>query len=97
MILFWFVILSKEGQFFVHITNESWFWRDSCTSLIFIDERVPRCANTGSSCFIDPCTMFVDRVMDKPDKKIYVQDALARLIELYELMLDAAIGLLSFA
>jgi apolipoprotein N-acyltransferase len=73
----------KEGaQFIVNITNEAWFG-DTAAPYQFlsmsvfraVENRVyiVRCANTGISCFIDPCGRVVDRVKDENGRDVFVR------------------------
>ena len=77
------------AQFLVNITNEAWFGKSAApyqfTSMnVFraVENRVyvVRCANTGVSCFIDPCGRIVDRVKDQAGQDIFVQGVLTRTI-----------------
>jgi apolipoprotein N-acyltransferase len=76
----------KNGaQFIVNITNEAWFGETaaayqflSMTVFRAVENRVfvVRCANTGVSCFIDPCGRVVSRVQDGTGKDIFVRGVL---------------------
>jgi apolipoprotein N-acyltransferase len=73
----------KNGaQFIVNITNEAWFGETAAPEQFLsmnvfraVENRVyvVRCANTGISCFIDPCGRVIDRVKDKNGKDIFVR------------------------
>ena len=76
----------KEGaEFVVNLTNEAWFGRSpaarhSVTSIVFraVENRifVVRCANTGVSCFIDPCGRIMGRVKDETGNDLFVRGIL---------------------
>jgi apolipoprotein N-acyltransferase len=73
----------KNGaQFIVNMTNEAWFGETAAPEQFLsmnvfraVENRVyvVRCANTGISCFIDPCGRVIDRVKDKNGKDIFVR------------------------
>lgn len=77
--------VKKGGQFIVNITNEARFGETaapyqflSMSIMRAVENRVfvVRCANTGISCFIDPCGRVVDRVKDTDGRDIFVQGVL---------------------
>ena len=78
--------LVKSGaQFIVNITNEAWFGRTDApyqfvAMNVFraVENRVyvVRCANTGVSCFIDPCGRVLNRVKDINGNDIFVRGVL---------------------
>jgi len=78
----------KNGaQFLINITNEAWFGRSVgpqhyLISSVFraVENRVfvIRCANTGISCFIDPCGRVLGRVTDDKDRDIFVRGSLTK-------------------
>ena len=80
----------KSGaQFMVNITNEAWFGKTaapyqfvSMSVLRAVENRVyiVRCANTGVSCFIDPCGRIIDRVMDGHGQDIFIRGVLTGLV-----------------
>jgi apolipoprotein N-acyltransferase len=77
----------KNGaQFIVNMTNEAWFGKTAApyqflSMNVFraVENRVPviRCANTGISCFIDPCGRVIDRVQNNGED-IFVQGYLTK-------------------
>ncbi len=77
--------VKNGGQFIVNITNEARFGQTaapyqflSMSIMRAVENRVfvVRCANTGISCFIDPCGRVIDRVKDKNGHDIFVQGVL---------------------
>lgn len=78
----------KNGaQFIVNITNEAWFGKTAApyqflSMSVFraVENRVfvVRCANTGISCFIDPCGRILDRVKDKNGLDTFVSGVLSK-------------------
>jgi len=81
--------VKRGAQFLVNITNEAWFGRSVgpqhyVISSIFraVENRVyvVRCANTGISCFIDPCGRVVDRVKDQKGQDIFVSGVLTETV-----------------
>jgi apolipoprotein N-acyltransferase len=83
--------VKRGAQFIVNITNEAWFGETAApyqflSMSVFraVENRVyvVRCANTGISCFIDPCGRVVDRVKDETGKEIFVRGVLTRSIVL---------------
>ena len=73
----------------VNITNEAWFGKTaapyqfvSMSVLRAVENRVyiVRCANTGVSCFIDPCGRIIDRVMDGHGQDIFIRGVLTGLV-----------------
>jgi apolipoprotein N-acyltransferase len=79
----------QGAQFLVNITNEAWFGKSAApyqflSMNVFraVENRVyvVRCANTGISCFIDPCGRIVDRVKDHAGQDIFVQGVLTKTI-----------------
>jgi len=71
----------------INITNEAWFGKSAApyqfmSMSVFraVENRVHviRCANTGISCFIDPCGRIEDRVKDNSGKDLFVQGILTR-------------------
>jgi apolipoprotein N-acyltransferase len=74
--------VKRGAQFIVNITNEAWFGETAApyqflSMSVFraVENRVyvVRCANTGISCFIDPCGRVVDRVKDENGRDIFVR------------------------
>jgi apolipoprotein N-acyltransferase len=73
--------VKKGARFIVNITNEAWFG-ETATPEQFLSMNVfravengvyvVRCANTGISCFIDPCGRVVDRVKNEEGKDVFV-------------------------
>jgi apolipoprotein N-acyltransferase len=73
--------VKKGARFIVNITNEAWFGETAAPEQ-FLSMNVfravengvyvVRCANTGISCFIDPCGRVVDRVINDEGKDIFV-------------------------
>jgi apolipoprotein N-acyltransferase len=73
--------VKKGARFIVNITNEAWFGETAAAEQ-FLSMNVfravengvyvVRCANTGISCFIDPCGRVVDRVKNKEGKDVFV-------------------------
>lgn len=84
----------KNGaQFVVNITNEAWFGKTSApyhflsmSVLRAVENRVSvvRCANTGVSCFIDPCGRITDRVKGVHGADIFVRGVLTKPVMLSE-------------
>ncbi len=81
--------VKNGGQFIVNITNEARFGQTaapyqflSMSIMRAVENRVfvVRCANTGISCFIDPCGRVFDRVKDKDGRNIFVPGVLTRSI-----------------
>jgi apolipoprotein N-acyltransferase len=81
--------VGRGAQFLVNITNEAWFGKSAApyqflSMNVFraVENRVyvVRCANTGVSCFIDPCGRIVGRVRDQTGEDIFVQGVLTRTI-----------------
>jgi len=81
--------VNRGAQFLVNITNEAWFGMSAApyqflSMNVFraVENRVyvVRCANTGISCFIDPCGRVVDRVKDQTGQDIFVQGVLTKTI-----------------
>ena len=77
--------VKRGAQFIINITNEAWFGKTAApyqflSMSVFraVENRVyvVRCANTGISCFIDPCGRIVDRVKDDNGKDIFVPGVL---------------------
>lgn len=77
--------VGRGAQFLVNITNEAWFGKSAApyqflSMNVFraVENRVyvVRCANTGVSCFIDPCGRIVDRVKDQAGQDTFVQGVL---------------------
>jgi apolipoprotein N-acyltransferase len=78
--------VKRGAQFVVNITNEAWFGETAAPEQ-FLSMNVfravengiyvVRCANTGISCFIDPCGRVVDRVKDEKGKDVFVRGYLA--------------------
>jgi len=76
----------KAGaQFIINITNEAWFGESAApyqflSMNVFraVENRIfiVRCANTGISCFIDPCGRVVNRVKDDSGNDIFVRGVL---------------------
>jgi apolipoprotein N-acyltransferase len=73
------------AQFIVNVTNEAWFGPGAAphqflSMSVFraVENRifVVRCANTGISCFIDPCGRVLDRVRDQRGVDIFVSGVL---------------------
>ena len=73
------------AQFIVNITNEAWFGKTAApyqflSMSVFraVENRVfvVRCANTGISCFIDPCGRVLDRVKNEDGVDIFVRGVL---------------------
>jgi len=82
--------VNRGAQFLVNITNEAWFGKSAApyqflSMNVFraVENRVyvVRCANTGISCFIDPCGRVVDRVKDQAGQDIFVQGILTKTIQ----------------
>jgi apolipoprotein N-acyltransferase len=81
--------VNKGAQLIINITNESWY-RDTggpyqfLAASVFraVENRVyvARCANTGVSCFIDPCGRIVDRVKDAKGRDTHVQGVLSQTV-----------------
>ena len=73
--------VKKGARFIVNITNEAWFGETAAPEQ-FLSMNVfravengvyvVRCANTGISCFIDPCGRVVDRVKNEEGKDVFV-------------------------
>jgi len=81
--------VNRGAQFLVNITNEAWFGKSAApyqflSMNVFraVENRVyvVRCANTGVSCFIDPCGRIIDRVKDQAGQDIFVQGVLTKTI-----------------
>jgi apolipoprotein N-acyltransferase len=81
--------VGRGAQFLVNITNEAWFGRSAApyqflSMNVFraVENRVyvVRCANTGVSCFIDPCGRIIGRVKDQTGEDIFVRGVLTRTI-----------------
>ena len=81
--------VNRGAQFLVNITNEAWFGKSAApyqflSMNVFraVENRVyvVRCANTGISCFIDPCGRVVGRVRDQEGEDIFVQGVLTETI-----------------
>jgi apolipoprotein N-acyltransferase len=81
--------VNRGAQFLVNITNEAWFGKSAApyqflSMNVFraVENRVyvVRCANTGISCFIDPCGRIVGRVKDQAGEDIFVQGVLTKTI-----------------
>ena len=77
--------VKKGAQCIVNITNEAWFGTTaapyqflSMSVLRAVENRiyVLRCANTGISCFIDPCGRVVERIEDETGTDIFVRGVL---------------------
>jgi apolipoprotein N-acyltransferase len=77
--------VKKGAQFIVNITNEAWFGKTDApyqfvAMNVFraVENRVyiVRCANTGVSCFIDPCGRVLNRVKDINGNDIFVRGVL---------------------
>lgn len=73
--------VKRGAQFIVNITNEAWFGQTAApyqfvAMNVFraVENRVfvIRCANTGVSCFIDPCGRITNRVKDENGKDIFI-------------------------
>jgi len=73
--------VNKGARFIVNITNEAWFGETAAPEQFLsmnvfraVENRVyvVRCANTGISCFIDPCGRVVDRVKNQEGKDVFV-------------------------
>jgi len=73
------------AQCIVNITNEAWFGKTaapyqflSMSVLRAVENRiyVLRCANTGISCFIDPCGRVVERIEDERGMDIFIPGVL---------------------
>lgn len=73
--------VKRGARFIVNITNEAWFGETAAPEQ-FLSMNVfravengvyvVRCANTGISCFIDPCGRVVDRVKNEEGKDVFV-------------------------
>ena len=73
--------VNRGAKFIVNITNEAWFGETAAPEQ-FLSMNVfravengvyvVRCANTGISCFIDPCGRVVDRVRNEEGKIVFV-------------------------
>ena len=73
----------KQGaRFIINITNEAWFGKSaapyqflsmSVFRAVENNINVVRCANTGISCFIDPCGRISSRVKNHQGQDIFVQ------------------------
>ncbi len=81
--------VNRGAQFLVNITNEAWFGKSAApyqflSQSVFraVENRmyVVRCANTGISCFIDPCGRIVGRVKDQTGEDVFVQGVLTKTI-----------------
>ncbi|UCF92577.1 MAG: apolipoprotein N-acyltransferase [Desulfobacterales bacterium] len=77
--------IQDGAQFLVNITNEAWFGKTAApyqflSMSVFraVENRVfvVRCANTGISCFIDPCGRVLDRVKSRNGDDIFVRGVL---------------------
>jgi apolipoprotein N-acyltransferase len=73
--------VKRGARFIVNITNEAWFGETAAPEQ-FLSMNVfravengvyvVRCANTGISCFIDPCGRVVDKVKNDEGKNVFV-------------------------
>ena len=79
--------VNNGAQFIINISNEAWFGKSAApyqflSMSVFraVENRVfvVRCANTGISCFIDPCGRVLDRVKDKNDLDIFVSGVMTK-------------------
>ena len=77
--------VKRGAQFIINITNEAWFGETAApeqfvSMSVFraVENRlfVIRCANTGISCFIDPCGRIVNRLNDKHGGEIFIRGTL---------------------
>jgi apolipoprotein N-acyltransferase len=85
--------VNNGAQFIVNLTNEAWFGK-SAAPYQFLSMSVfralensiyiVRCANTGISCFIDPCGRVIDRVRNAKGLDIFVRGALTGTISLLD-------------
>ena len=77
--------VGRGARFIVNITNEAWFGETAAPEQ-FLSMNVfravengvylARCANTGISCFIDPCGRVVDRLRNEEGKDVFVSGLL---------------------
>jgi len=83
--------VDNGAQIVVNVTNEAWFGKTSApyhflsmSVLRAVENRVSvvRCANTGVSCFIDPCGRITDRVKGKGGSDIFVRGILTKSVTL---------------
>jgi len=81
--------VKRGAQFIVNITNEAWFGRTAAphqflSMSVFraVENRVyvVRSANTGISCFIDPCGRILSRLRDEHGQDIFVRGVLTESI-----------------
>jgi apolipoprotein N-acyltransferase len=73
--------VNRGAQFIINITNEAWFGK-TAAPYQFVSMNVfravengvyvVRCANTGVSCFIDPCGRITNRVENKNGQDIFI-------------------------
>lgn len=85
--------VDNGAQLMINITNEAWFGKTSAPyhflsmSVLRAVENgvsVVRCANTGVSCFIDPCGRIIDRVKGSEGSDIFVRGILTQQVTLSE-------------
>ena len=85
--------VNNGAQFIVNLSNEAWFGKSAApyqflSMSVFraLENRIyiVRCANTGISCFIDPCGRVIDRVRDEKGLDIFVRGVLTGSITLLE-------------
>lgn len=81
--------VNNGAQFIINITNEAWFGKTAAAyqflsmSVFRAVENgvfVVRCANTGISCFIDPCGRILDRVKDKSGEDVFVRGVSSKFV-----------------
>ena len=81
--------VTRGAQLLVNITNEARFGKSvgvyhfvSISVFRAVENRVyvVRCANTGVSCFIDPCGRIINRVRDENGQDIFVSGTLSETV-----------------
>ena len=74
--------VGSGADLLINITNDAWYRFSAatyqhCQAAVFraVENRVPlvRCANTGVSCFIDPCGRITDVLRDGAGRELFVE------------------------